>query len=86
MSHGRARKRAATRTTGDAPAPKKPHRYEDLGTLSGFPVVYDTLTRTWIVTIHDEKVRFDRPAVIHTTELMRDLYRDGVRRDKESQS
>lgn len=63
---------------------RKPQRYEDLGMLSGFPTVYDTFTRTWIVRIHDDQVRFDRASVAATAELMRDLNRDGKRRDKEN--
>ncbi len=81
MSHSRSRRRVA-RATGHARPPREADRYEDLGHLAGFPVQYDTFTRTWIVMIHDEVVRFDRQAVIHTTELMKALFLDGARRDE----
>lgn len=80
MSHHR-KKRAAGKG-----GPRPDTRYEDLGLLAGFPTVFDTFTRTWIVRINDEQVRFDRPAVVATTELMQAIYRDGTRRDKENQS
>lgn len=82
MSHTRAHRRAA----GQGPPPNRPQRYEDLGLLAGFPTVYDTFTKTWIVRIHDDQVRFDRQAVTDTTDLMHALHQDGTRRDQENPS
>lgn len=76
MAHTRRNRRAAGQG-----GPRPDARYEDLGHLAGFPTVYDTQTRTWIVRINDEQVRFDRTAVIQTTQLMRELYHDGAHRD-----
>jgi hypothetical protein len=81
VSHTRKQRRAAGKG-----GPRPDQRYEDLGLLAGFPAVYDSFTRTWIVRINEDQVRFTRQSIIATTELMRALFHDGTRRDEENRS
>lgn len=76
-----SRRRHAARAQGSGPRPGRADRYEEMGHLAGFPVVYDTRNDEWIVTIGHERQRFDRPSIRSTTQLMYALFKDAQRRD-----